>query len=66
MAGNTRGKIKEHLEGLHRNHEWQLDHSQKILDLIAGRNPKLTEAIESYAHEIQELDKLVLALYSTI
>jgi len=66
MAGNTRGKLKEHFEGIHRDFEWVKDHCEKMMKLIAGRNPKLTEAIEVFAKEIEELDKLVLSLYSAI
>ena len=35
MSGNTRGKIKEHLEGIHRNSEWSISHVNKSLTLIA-------------------------------
>jgi len=35
MAGNTRGKLKEHFEGIHRNFEWSIVHVQKSLNLIA-------------------------------
>lgn len=34
MAGNTRGKLKEHFEGIHRNLDWSLTHIQKSLGLI--------------------------------
>jgi len=35
MAGNTRGKLKEHYEGLHRNFDWCLKHINPCLELIA-------------------------------
>ena len=35
MAGNTRGKLKEHLQGIHRNCEWSISHVNKSLTLIA-------------------------------
>lgn len=66
MAGNTRGKIKEHFEGMHRNFDWLEDHCGKIVRLIDGRKPKLTEAIETMHKEIKVLDKLTQSLYSTI
>ncbi|GAI77765.1 unnamed protein product, partial [marine sediment metagenome] len=34
MAGNTRGKLKEHFEGIHRNFDWVLYHCQESLKLI--------------------------------
>lgn len=35
MAGNTRGKLKESFEGIHRNFDWSLKHINKSLELIA-------------------------------
>lgn len=35
MAGNTRGKLKEHFEGIHRNMDWAVIHVNKSLELIA-------------------------------
>jgi len=66
MAGNTRGKLKEHFEGIHRNYDWILYHCEKSVVLVAGRNPKLTGAIEALAENTKELDKLVQGLYSKI
>lgn len=37
MAGNTRGKLKENFEGVHRNFEWCMKHINKSLDLIAAQ-----------------------------
>lgn len=34
MAGNTRGKLKEHFEGIHKNFAWCVTHCNKSLDLI--------------------------------
>lgn len=34
MAGNTRGKLKEHFEGIHRNLDWCIAHVNKSLALI--------------------------------
>jgi len=34
MAGNTRGKLKEHFEGVHRNIDWALHHIAKSATLI--------------------------------
>lgn len=35
MAGNTRGKLKEHFEGVHRNLDWCMKHINESLELIA-------------------------------
>lgn len=35
MAGNTRGKLKENFEGMHRNFDWCLHHVNHSLALIA-------------------------------
>jgi len=37
MAGNTRGKLKEHFEGIHRNFDWILHHINTSLTLISSR-----------------------------
>jgi len=66
MAGGTRGKIKECLEGIHRDFDWVEAHCDKIVRLVDGRKPKLTEAIEVLHKEIKVLDKLVQGLYAEI
>jgi len=35
MAGNTRGKLKEHFEGVHTNFNWTLKHINISLELLA-------------------------------
>lgn len=35
MAGNTRGKLKENFEGVHRNFDWCMKHINASLELIA-------------------------------
>jgi len=35
MAGNTRGKLKENFEGVHRNLDWCMKHINNSLELIA-------------------------------
>jgi len=37
MAGNTRGKMKEHFEGIHRDFDWSLHHINASLLLIAAQ-----------------------------
>lgn len=37
MAGNTRGKLKENFEGVHRNFDWCMKHLNNSLDLMAAQ-----------------------------
>ena len=66
MAGNTRGKLKEKFEGVHRNFEWSKKHLTEAIDLIQQHNPKLTESIRSLAKGIETLDELAMGIYSRI
>lgn len=66
MAGNTRGKLKEKFEGVHRNNEWSKKHLAEALVLIKDHNPKLSESIESLAQGITVLDDLAMGIYSRI
>jgi len=66
MAGNTRGKLKEHFEGIHRNFGWVQDHCEKSLALIGDMKPNLSEAVGLLAKSIKELDKHVQTLYSKL
>ena len=64
MAGNTRGKLKEKFEGVHRNFDWAQKHCEESLELIGTMNPKLSIGINSLHHAISELDKLAQEIYS--
>ena len=66
MAGNTRGKLKERFEGVHRNFEWSKTHLSVVLSLIDGRKPLLSDAVEKLAGAIDELDKLAQNIYSKL
>lgn len=66
MAGNTRGKIKEQFEGVHRNFDWATKHLAVATVLIQEHKPKLTTAIEALGEGIKELDKLAMDIYSHI
>ena len=64
MAGNTRGKLKEQFEGVHRNFDWQKRHLAIALILIQEHRPNLSEAITSLAEGIDTLDELAMNIYS--
>jgi len=66
MAGNTRGKLKERFEGVHRNFEWSTKHLAVALELIQQHNPNLTEAIKSLADGITTLDELSMNIYARL
>lgn len=66
MAGNTRGKLKEHLEGIHRNFEWVLDHVTKSLTLIQDKHADLSDTLLSLGEAVEELDKLTKGIYEKI
>lgn len=66
MAGNTRGKLKEQFEGVHRNFDWATKHLEVALVLIKDHKPKLSDAVKSLAEGITTLDKLAQDVYSRL
>jgi len=66
MAGNTRGRLKERFEGIHRNFEWIRKHLAESLALIQEHNPKLSEGIKSLSKGIDTLDELTQDIYSKL
>lgn len=66
MASGTRGKLKEELEGVHRNCEWIKQHCTKCLSLLGENYPTLIENFQGLAKVADELDKFTQALYAHI
>jgi len=66
MAGNTRGRLKERFEGIHRNFDWINEHCIQSLELIRQHNPKLSNAIKALHEGIKTMDKLAQDIYSKI
>jgi len=66
MAGNTRGKLKERFEGVHRNFEWSQKHLEIALTLVQEHNPSLTEGITALHKAITELDELAMKIYTKL
>jgi len=66
MAGNTRGRLKEQFEGVHRNFEWQTVHLERALLLIGEYNPKLSKSILTLHDALLELDKLAQKIYQCL
>ena len=66
MASNTRGRIKERFEGIHKNFDWVQEHCSQTLLLIADKNPKMKTAVEALEKGTKTLDELAQNIYSTI
>lgn len=66
MAGNTRGKLKEQFEGVHRNFEWIKQHLEKALLLIKEHNPNLSDGVKSLAKGCDVLDELAQKIYGRL
>ncbi|MBA7618118.1 hypothetical protein ES703_25439 [subsurface metagenome] len=66
MAGNTRGKLKEHFEGIHRNFDWCIYHVNESLKLIQEKHPHLSEGIKALGKAIQKLDDLAQSIYGRL
>ena len=66
MAGNTRGKLKEHFEGIHRNFDWILYHIIESLKLVGDKHAHLTVGIKALGKVVEQLDKLAQKIYQKI
>jgi len=66
MASNTRGRIKERFEGIHKNFDWVQEHCSQCLSLIADKNPAMTKAVKALGDGTKALDELAQNIYSTI
>lgn len=66
MAKGKRGKIKENMEGIHRNFIWIDEYNNRNLELIGDVKPKLTKGIKAFQKACKVLDDLALDLYAQI
>jgi len=66
MAYNTRGRIKERFEGIHKNFDWVQEHCSQCLLLIADKNPAMKKAVETLGEGTKTLDGLAQDIYSTV
>jgi len=64
MAGNTRGRLKERVESIHRDFEWAKTHTAASLELIGDMKPELSKAFSGLGEGIEQLDKLAMSIYS--
>jgi len=66
MASNTRGRIKERFEGIHKNFDWIMEHCQQCLTLIQDKNPTMSKGIEALADGAKTLDDIARDIYHKI
>lgn len=66
MACNTRGRIKERFEGIHKNFDWVMVHCTECLKLIDGKNPSMSKAVKSLGEGAKTLDELARDIYHKI
>jgi hypothetical protein len=66
MASNTRGRIKERFEGIHKNFDWITEHCSQCLTLIADKNPSMAKGIKALAAGAKTLDELAQMIYDKI
>ncbi len=66
MAGNTRGRLKERFEGIHKNFEWTREHCAQSLGLIGDKKPELSIAIKGLAEAVDVLDDLAQSIYGSL
>lgn len=66
MSGNARGKLKEEMEGIHRNLDWVRVHAAKGKALLDGTHPEIASLFDALIAEMDTLDTLTLHLYATL
>jgi len=66
MASNTRGRIKERFEGIHKNFDWVQEHCIQCLILIADKNPKMVKGVKALGKATKALDEIAQDIYHTI
>ena len=66
MARNTRGKLKENLEGVHRNCEWIKQHCDKSLLILPDGYETLKASFEGLIEINEQLDKFAQSIYSKV
>lgn len=73
MAGNTRGRLKERFEGVHRNLDWSIEHCKQSLILLeqlptpySESTKSLITAITALGKTLMTTDSLAQGIYSKI
>jgi len=66
MASTTRGKLKEHTEGVHRDCEWIKQHCTACLAMLPPKYEPLRENYEGLIKIADQLDKFAQKLYGLL
>ena len=66
MPSNTRGKIKEHSQGIHKNVEAIRQHCTAARILIADKNPVVSGNFTKLSELAEVLDEFNLLLYALL
>lgn len=64
MAGNARGKLKEEMEGIHKNLDWVSVHAQKGKLLLGDTHPELHELFDNLILASTTMDEIAANIYS--
>lgn len=66
MASGTRGKLKEHMVGVHKDCEWIQNHCIQCVELLGGKYEKHRKGFESLHAMAVMLDDLAAGLYKNL
>lgn len=66
MASGTRGKLKEQLEGIHKNCDWINQHCTKALELIPPGYPDLINGFHAIEKIAKQLDDFAQSMYGQV
>ena len=66
MAGGTRGKLKEQVEGLHSNFDWARVHATQAKALLNGTHPELSEMFDNVIAAMETMDAIASEIYSKL
>jgi len=66
MSGNARGKLKEEMEGIHRDFDWISVHCQKGLGIIGDTHPELQEYFNTLLALMTTLDEMASKVYGSL
>lgn len=64
MAGNARGKLKEEMEGIHKNLDWVSVHAQKAKMILGDAHPELHQMFDNIILATSTLDQIAADIYS--
>ncbi len=64
MSGNARGKLKEEMEGIHKNLDWVKVHSGKAKIILGETHPELHQYFDGLIAEMEVLDTIAAGIYA--